>query len=476
MKIKKNLLSYFFFFTTTSFAAPNETPNWSPVEIMRQEKIKEVSMLENQPQSNNFQITQQDLEKNIYLTENLINQSLISKQWDLLDDLLLVYKTMHNANNNLYYYAEGALLRSKNRHPLALKYYQEILNNNPNLPYVRFDYMAMLFENKQFKQAYDESKKLTELPIPIRFHKLIREYQRAIDEYQRWYFDSSIQYEKINNVNNAPKKREVQLGNRTFLRDEKTLPQSASGLQYSVFLRKVQNLAGNNFITSNIGINGIYYWDNKKYNEERIKFQIGYQYQDIIRSFRVLPTAELEWYSGKYYQRKYGTLMQYSQWLSSTLQINASLARYWHYYVDKSYANFYNGPENQATLILTWVPTTKMALYTGLDGSRKYARDQEESYFRKGIQFGLSYEWQENIGASIDGRYGTKTFGKTHFLFPIIRKDKERQLSFRVWSPQIQWQGIMPKLSYQWLHINSNISDLYQRRNNQILLELEKRF
>lgn len=63
MKIKKNLLSYFFFFTTTSFAAPNETPNWSPVEIMRQEKIKEVSMLENQPQSNNFQITQQDLKK-----------------------------------------------------------------------------------------------------------------------------------------------------------------------------------------------------------------------------------------------------------------------------------------------------------------------------------------------------------------------------------------------------------------------------
>ena len=40
----------------------------------------------------------------------------------------------------------------------------------------------------------------------------------------------------------------------------------------------------------------------------------------------------------------------------------------------------------------------------------------------------------------------------------------------------LQWQGIMPKLSYQRLNIDSNIPAFYQRKNNQVSLEIEKRF
>ncbi|RDE85915.1 surface lipoprotein assembly modifier [Aggregatibacter kilianii] len=62
------------------------------------------------------------------------------------------------------------------------------------------------------------------------------------------------------------------------------------------------------------------------------------------------------------------------------------------------------------------------------------------------------------------------------FLFPLIRKDKEKQMTFKLWSPMLQWQGIMPKLSYQRLNIDSNIPAFYQRKNNQVSLEIEKRF
>ncbi|WP_454904681.1 surface lipoprotein assembly modifier, partial [Aggregatibacter sp.] len=257
-------------------------------------------------QTGGIQLTQQDLEKNLALTENLINQALIGSQWDLLADLLLVYQRIPHADQNLYRYAKGALLRAQRKHSDAIQNYHDILVANPDLPYVRFDYMAMLFENKQFKQAQKESEKLSNTPLPTGLQQLIQQYQHAMKNAQSWQFDGNLLYEKTNNVNNASNQREIRLGNRTFIRDEKALPQSANGLRYAASLTRAKNLEGNHFIFSKIGADGIYYWDNRKYNEERTKLQLGYQYQDIVKSFHLLPTVEFEWYSGHFYNRKYG--------------------------------------------------------------------------------------------------------------------------------------------------------------------------
>ena len=427
-------------------------------------------------QTNGIQLTQQDLENNLALTENFINQALVSSQWDLLADLLPVYQRIPHADQNLYRYAKGALLRAQRKHSDAIQYYHDILMTNPDLPYVRFDYMAMLFENKQFKQAQEESEKLSGKPLPVGVQQLIRQYQQAMENYQSWQLDGNLLYEKTNNVNNASDQREIRIGNRTFIRDEKSLPQSANGLRYVASLSRAKNLGGNHFIVSKIGMDGIYYRDNRKYNEEHAKLQFGYQYQDIVRSLRLLPTVEFEWYSGNFYNRKYGIITQYSQWLSPHWQLNLSLARYWRYYVNKSYANSYNGAQNQVTLILAWNATPELVIYGGGDWSRQYARDRQESYIRKGLQLGFSYEWREKIGFSLDTRYGTRVFGDEHFLFPLTRKDKEKQMTFKLWSPTLQWKGIMPKLSYQRLNVDSNISAFYQRKNNQLSLEIEKRF
>lgn len=62
------------------------------------------------------------------------------------------------------------------------------------------------------------------------------------------------------------------------------------------------------------------------------------------------------------------------------------------------------------------------------------------------------------------------------FLFPLTRKDKEKQMTFKLCSPTLQWKVIMPKLSYQRLNVDRNISTFYQRKNNQLSLEIEKRF
>ena len=56
-------------------------------------------------------LTETDLRVNPALTEHLINQAILSHQWDLLADLLDLYHTMPNHDTVLYDYGKGALLR-----------------------------------------------------------------------------------------------------------------------------------------------------------------------------------------------------------------------------------------------------------------------------------------------------------------------------------------------------------------------------
>lgn len=476
-KLKQILLCVIIFSSCRVLALPNDNPNWSPVQKIELSIISDDLSKNRSPlkvQKN--QLTEKDLFNNIRLIENLINQALISNQWDLLSDLLLVYKDIPKADSNLYLYAEGALLRAQHEHSKAIRNYEQLLSLNPNLDYVRFDYMALLFENRQLKQAREQVNVLLKRPALKPLHKVIKIYQSAIETAQSWQLDTNLFYEKTDNVNNAAEQKEIHIGNNTFIRNEESLPQSAKGIHYSISLGKMRNLFMNHSLVSKAMLDGIYYWNNKKYNEERIHFQFGYQYQDINRTFRLLPIVGFEWYSGNFYNRKYGVIAQYSQWLTKNWQINTSTARYWRYYVSQSYASIYNGAQNQATAILAWNPIPSFSIYGGGDWSRQRTRDYEESFIRRGIQLGFSYEYQEGIGFSIDTRYGTRDFSTMNFLFPVIRKDKEKQTIIKLWSPKVKWNNIIPKLSYQIIRVSSNIPELYNRKNNQVYLEIEKRF
>lgn len=50
-------------------------------------------------------------------------------------------------------YAQGAVYRQQGKHKLAIQQYQNMLEKDASLDYVRFDLGAMLFENRQYRQA-----------------------------------------------------------------------------------------------------------------------------------------------------------------------------------------------------------------------------------------------------------------------------------------------------------------------------------
>ena len=87
------------------------------------------------------------------------------------------------------------------------------------------------------------------------------------------------QYERNDNVNNASSARELRLGSRVWVRDEASLPQKATGLRYSAALDRAVNIGGNHFLTGGVGLDGVFYWDRREYNEENLR--VTYRHLNI---------------------------------------------------------------------------------------------------------------------------------------------------------------------------------------------------
>ncbi|MBH5328072.1 DUF560 domain-containing protein [Eikenella sp. S3360] len=420
-------------------------------------------------------LTEADLRANPDLTEQLINQAILHRQWDLLADLLAVYQTMPNHDGVLYDYGSGALLRGQGRLEQAVARYAAILRQRPELSYVRFDYMAMLFENHQYRQAEHQAAQLEQSNLLPEAKQLVAQYRQSMRQRQAWQADASLQYEQNDNVNNASSARELRLGSRVWLRDEASLPQKATGLRYNVTFDRAVNIGGNHFFTAGAGFDGVFYWDRREYNEETLRWQPGYRFRNIRSSWQLQPYVEYGWFSGSPYSRQYGIQGQYSRQLGSRWQLNLSAAHSRRHYRDPQIAQRYDGPQTQLAATAAWMPAANSLFYGGLDWWQQQTQDESEASIRRGIRFGLVKEWPK-LGLRADLRLGRRQFRQTHFFFPVVRADRETQFNLSLWHPKLQWHGLMPRLSYRYLNINSNIPELYQRRSRQWFVEVERRF
>lgn len=90
-------------------------------------------------------------------------------------------------------------------------------------------------------------------------------------------------------------------------------------MKYGLGISRTQNISGNHFISYSMDMNGIYYWDNKDFNEENFVVQTGYLNQNRIQSFSILPFMEFSRYEGHFYNRKPGVQLSYDQDLVNVL-------------------------------------------------------------------------------------------------------------------------------------------------------------
>lgn len=405
-----------------------------------------------------------------------INQALVYKDWKTLKKLLKDYPQHPDFDEILYDYALGMLYRSQQKHRQAIQIYQKLLKKHPEFHYVRFDAGVMAFENKQYRQAQKyiaQSKKY----LHPNLQPLAEQYLREIIRRERIQPKMTLNYEQNNNVNNASSAQEIHWQGKTWKKSQESLPQQATGVRYGLGAERDINIDGNHFMTGAVEADGVHYWDNPSYNEQRIHAKLGYKYQDIKQSISLLPFSEHQWSDHHLQSHEVGLSMAWSRALSAKTRINTSVTRSTRHYAEQRLADRYDSHTSMGQAMLSYAIKPNIVLFGGLDASRENAKDDEYSYKRVGANIGVMAEKPKSVGGRVSVRVAQRKYQQEERLvYDLKRKDDEYHIQAMLWHNQVHFKGFQPQLNVRYQRIDSNMDSFYSRDNLQTFINVEKRF
>lgn len=405
--------------------------------------------------------------------EESINFAIITKDWQKLEKLLAQYRTTTNFDPILYNYGLGALYRHQGRQKEAIALYQQILKDQQDLHYSRFDLAMMLYEDKRYAEAKVQLEAAEPYLAP-ELQRLVSQILGNIKKSQKWQPTLNFSYESTDNVNQASNLKELVIGEATFIRSNDSLPQDAHGISYNIGAAQEQNIKGNHYIYKDLNLGGVNYWDNNDYSELTLQADLGYRYKDIKQSWGVITTVEQNLLGGKRYNQNYAATLEYNRQISSQWQVSGSLSHLQKRYEDDDLANYYDGHANSTAWILLYQPKPRWLVYGGADFMRDDLADQSESSDRQGIRGGMAFSG-DKISLRSSLRYAQRDFKEPNFFYGEKRKDNEYQFSTTIGHRNLSWQGFTPKLNYVYRRIESNLP-LYERSNSSVYLKVDKYF
>lgn len=408
------------------------------------------------------------------ILETQVNQALINRDWENLENLLEQYRLQNGYDPILYDYALGALRRSQWRHDEAVSLYRGIIKKQPDLAYPRFDLGVMLFENKQYREATTELQRARPDLQPT-MQQLADRYLTAIRKEQNWFPEISAQYEATNNVNNAADARTIQFAGKTWQKTSDSLPQKAHGIRYGLGVSREINLNDHHFTYVNLSGNGIHYWDNQEYSEQSLNLATGYKNHSAVHSFGFTPFTTQNWLGGKRYSHVVGIDTDFSHRLNDKWRLALNSGYQWKRYHDTVLAEQYNSEMPYFGVTLLHLAPKNLLLYSGIDWTHDMTQDAEQASVRKGIRLGMVKSFTEGIGLRTDLRYTLRTFDAPGTLIYLFnRKDHEYQANASMWHSKFSWKGITPHLNVRYLKIDSNMKDFYSRKNTEWFISIEK--
>lgn len=408
-------------------------------------------------------------------TEQAINQAIISKSWQQLDKLLTEYRQQTGYDLTLWRYAKGAWFHSQKHYKAAIHLYREMLADNPNLLYPRFDLAVMLFKDKQYVAAKSQFLRVQAANNLSTLHQLSEQYLLAIDKAQTWQFDTALNYRVDNNVNNASASRTIQLGNVTFIKTPDSIPQKAHGISYAFSAERDKNLFGAHYLNVGANLSGDYYWDASQYDTTRVRLSGGYRYKSAKQTWSLNPFVEGFWLGGNHYRNNVGVELGINHRLTNRLQIGGNITAASQYYMDNSYRRF-NSKSLSIGTQAVYFPSAKQYFLIGTDLDNDNAKDRSESYRSNRLRLGWGYEWQHGISSRFNYSVAYKSHKAPHYLFAKVRRDTTQQAELTLWKRDWHLWGLTPKITFHWLDIDSNIADLYSRQKQQVFLNIEKSF
>lgn len=403
--------------------------------------------------------------------ENRIAQLMSAKDWKAMLELLDAYQRVPDYDRVLYDYAMGAYYRHIQDYGRAIELYNKITQDE-SLVYPKFDLAIMLFEDKQYRRAkriFDE----IYYKLPPSFQMIANQYRKAIEQDERVITNFEINYEKTDNVNNASSLKEIKIGEWLLVRDEDSLPQSATGVNYEIGLSKRINIEDHHYLQGDISIDGTHYWDNQDFSERRVRGELGYWYRDHHHGFGFMPFTEQNWQDSEKYHRQHGVNITYQERLNENMSANIFISYANKRYEDPKLSRLYDGRVYRGSAMISR-SIGDGYFYFGADNIIDKVRDESESSKRMGVRFGggfIGNKWAYQMGAN----YMYRQFEAPNFWYQRVRQDNEYRMNASIWNQQIHWLGLVPKLNFQYQHINSNLP-LYDRQNNSWFISVDKMF
>ena len=110
-------------------------------------------------QTEQIQITLEQLQQNPALTHELLSRAIYARNPEMIKKLLEIYRTFSNRDPIMERFAEGKLAALTENYTVAIDKYREILAKNPNLNPVRIELAIALFNQKQDGAAKDQFEK-----------------------------------------------------------------------------------------------------------------------------------------------------------------------------------------------------------------------------------------------------------------------------------------------------------------------------
>lgn len=424
--------------------------------------------------------TGKQLRENPEILERLFLDALTQMNIKILPVYIALYKQVPNRDESLIEWGNALIATDKDLSK-ASKEYQKLLKNFPNNDYIKFQYASVLFSNQHLGDARKLFKELLQSTRTEQDGAVYQQYLNSIEQREKWDFSVNGNFLRDKNLAQSAKPGTVwNLPNGgTFTTNTPT--QSGTGLALSFNSNKYWYLSTGRYLSFNGGLSGKYYWDNKKYNDLNLNLGLGYGYQSARATVELQPYFAKRLYAGGL--SDYGRLKSYTNTLGTVLSFNYWLAPKWKYsaYYNYGYTkyNHENNKRNEGASHfisngLTYFANDKQYWYGAIDLGLRNAKDDTESYTRKGLRLAWGQQWPAQFVTNTSVGY-SEVKRKEALFFDIKQKDKNYSSSLSLWNRVVSYKGFVPKVTFSYTKVDSNYP-INSYTGKDVFIEVGKSF
>lgn len=463
-------LSFSSLFSQQEIYIPNPG-NFYPIE--NQPINNDIIPKEKNINSNTFNINDDELLKDKELTASILDKAIEMQASDIIEHLIPLYSTFENKDVILFIYAQARLNHLKGYFKDAIDKYKQILSLNDSLSPIRLYLIVALLENNQFDLASKELDLLAkDNDLPENIKQIVYNYKTIIEEELSFKYTFQIDYISDKNINETSNDEYIKLGENTFKRDEKSLPQSGKGIHYNYGIEKPFKIKDQNFLVASIQNNGKYYYNQKDYNDNIIRANLGYRFQDAIKTINIMPFYQTRFFANDKYNYTYGNLINTSINLNREFKIIPSIEYGRNFHEERTFLDGYYFYESLGT---NYILNNQTMLFNEFSVYNNRTKDSSESFIRKNLKIGFYRDLPLDLRSQVSFSMGNKLYDNDNNMFNIRRDDNEYTEFFSIWDKEFRIFKMTPKFNIELNKSTSNIN-IYNYDNNKYFFSLEKLF